>query len=61
MFNARTKTTNPTYPKNKPIGIKYDIYVDLVNYRDILQDQLNLKISISDLIGKLLYDQLAEK
>lgn len=48
-------------PKNKPVGLRYDIYVDLDNYREILETELNLKLSLSDVVGKLLYDQIAER
>ena len=67
MSNANANYKTPfitdgvSAPKNKPIGVRYDIYVDLENYRDILETELNVKLSLSDVIGKLLYDQLAEK
>lgn len=48
-------------PTTKPVGIRYDIYVDLDNYREVLQTEINVKLSISDVIGKLLYDTLAER
>ena len=53
--------THKTMPKNRNVGVSNEVYKDLNDYRDILSDQLNINLSISDVVGKLLYDQLTEK
>lgn len=61
MSKADAFLTTDKTPKNKPIGMRYDIYVDLDNYREVLETELNIKLSLSDVVGKLLYDTLAER
>ena len=61
MSKADAFLTAGKTPKNKPVGIRYDIYVDLDNYREILETELNVKLSLSDVVGKLLYDTIAER
>ncbi len=56
-----SKDTPKVMPKNRMVGVSNDLYKDLNDYRDILSDQLNIKLSLSDVVGKLLYDTLAEK
>ena len=56
-----SKDTPKVMPKNRMVGVSNDVYKDLNDYRDILSDQLNIKLSLSDVVGKLLYDTLAEK
>lgn len=53
--------TPKTMPKNRNVGVSNEVYKDLNEYRDILSDQLKINLSISDVVGKLLYDQLTEK
>ena len=53
--------TPETMPKNRNVGVSNEVYKDLNDYGDILSDQLNINLSISDVVGKLLYDQLTEK
>lgn len=56
-----SKDTPKIMPKNRMVGVSNDVYKDLNEYRDILSDQLNIKLSLNDVVGKLLYDTLAEK
>lgn len=61
MSKTHAFLTEGKTPKNKPVGLRYDIFVDLDNYREILEADLNIKLSLSDVVGKLLYDTLAER